>query len=109
MQMNNAVKIAEIKYPKSDNWNIVWVFDHRSCHTAMADDALNADQINVKPGGQQPKMRDTVWEGNVQKMNSALGVPKRMRLVLQERGIDTTGLKAEDMREILKSHEDFKN
>ncbi len=43
MQMNNAVKIADIKYPKSDNWIIIWVFDHSSCHTAMAEDALNAE------------------------------------------------------------------
>ena len=62
---SSAVKIAETQYPKNDNWSIVWVFDQSSCHTAMADDALNADQMNVKPGGQQPKMRDTVWEGNV--------------------------------------------
>ncbi len=54
MQMNNAVKIADIKYPKSDNWIIIWVFDHSSCHTAMAEDALNAERINVKPGGAQP-------------------------------------------------------
>ena len=66
---------------------------------------LNADRMNVKQGGQQPKLRDTSWKG---KMNFSLGVPKGMRLVLQERGIDTTGLKAEDMREILKGHEDFK-
>ena len=29
MQMNNAVKIAEIKYP-ADNWKILWIFDHSS-------------------------------------------------------------------------------
>ena len=40
----------------------------------MADDALNADRMNVKPGGAQPKMRDTVWGG---KMNFSLGSAKR--------------------------------
>ena len=35
MQMNNAVKIAEIKYPPADKWKIIWIFDHSSCHMAM--------------------------------------------------------------------------
>jgi len=40
-------------------------------------------------------------------MNYALGVPKGMRAVLEERGINTRGLKADDLREILCSHPDF--
>lgn len=59
LQMKNAVKIADIKYPKRDGWNVVWIFDHSSCHTAMAEDSLNADRMNVKPGGKHPLMRDT--------------------------------------------------
>ncbi len=54
-------------------------------------------------------MRDTVLKGKIQKMNFAVGVPKGMKLVLEERGIITTGLKAADMKQILKSHDDFKN
>ena len=30
---------------------------HSSCHAAMADDALDANKMNVNPGGKQRKMR----------------------------------------------------
>ena len=52
-QMEKAVRIAEIKYPKVEGWRHVWVFDHSSCHAAMADDALDVSKMNVKPGGIQ--------------------------------------------------------
>ena len=31
-QSKMAVKIAETKYPRCDNWRHVWIFDHNSCH-----------------------------------------------------------------------------
>ena len=46
-----AVRIAEIKYLKCDNQRHVWIFDHSSCHSAMADDALDVGKMNVNPGG----------------------------------------------------------
>ena len=85
-QIKQAVNMVEFKYPPVDGWRHVWVFNHSSCHAAMADDALDANKTNVNPGGKQRKMRDTVWNGRVQKMNFELGVPKGMRRVLQERG-----------------------
>lgn len=36
-------------------------------------------------------------------------IPKGMRQVLKERGVNTQGMKAEKMREVLGSHPDFKN
>ena len=59
-QIKQAVAIAEIKYPKEDGWRHIWVFDHSSCHAAMADDALEANKMNVNPGDKQRKMRDSV-------------------------------------------------
>ena len=50
-QIKRAVEIAEIKYPKTQGWRHVWVFDHSSCHAAMADDALDASKMNVNPDG----------------------------------------------------------
>ena len=47
-QMEEAVQIAEIKYPKVEGWHHVWVFDHSSCHAAMANDALDVSKMNVK-------------------------------------------------------------
>ena len=37
------------------------------------------------------------------------GRPKGMRIVLEERGVDTSRMKAPDMRLVLRSHADFKN
>lgn len=107
-QIKEAVKLVDFKYPKSEGWRIVWVFDHSSCHAAMADDSLDVAHMNVKPGGKQRIMRDGWWGGKPQKMNFATGVPKGMKVVLQERGVDTSKLNAEQMREELRSHPDFK-
>ena len=41
-------------------------------------------------------------------MVDACGISKGMKIVLEERGIDTTGMKAKDMMELLKSFPDFK-
>ena len=79
-----------------------------SGHTAYAEDSLNANRMNVNPGGSQPKMRDTTWPGSVQKMVDSKGTPKGMRQVLVERGVDTRGMKAGDMRKMLKDMHDFK-
>ena len=73
-QLEAAVKIAEIKYPKADGWKWVWIFDPSICHTAMAQDAHDVTKMNVGPGGKQSKMRDTVWAGEVQKMCYNLGI-----------------------------------
>ena len=57
--------------------------------------------MNVNPGGKQPKMRDTVWASEIQKMNYTIGVPKGLRVVLQERRICTDTLCRKDMRTII--------
>ena len=72
------------------------------------DNALNADRMNVGPGGKQPKMRDTVWDGGVQKLVDNCGTPRDMRAVLEKGGVDTTGMKAKEMRDALKHFPDFK-
>ena len=108
--MKVAIRIAEFKYPKREGWKRVWVFDHSSCHAAMADDSLDVSKMNVNPGGKQRVMHDDgFWDGKVQSMNYAIGIPKGMKIVLEERGINTKGMNADRMREILRSHPDFKN
>jgi len=108
-QIKEAIKIAEVKYPKEEGWKIVWIFDHSSCHEAMPDDALDVFKMNVNPGGKQRVTRDGFfWNGKPQKMNYSLGVPKGMRIVSEERGIDTCKMNADKMREVLGSHADFK-
>ena len=62
--------------------------------------------MNKGPGGKQPKMRDTVWNGQPQTMTLPDGRPKGAALVL---GYNTRGMKLEEMRAILADHDDFKN
>ena len=107
-QMKMAVKIAEVKYPKEDGWRHVWIFDHSSCHGANAEDSLDVSKMNVNPGGKQRVMRDGWWGGKPQRMTFANGVPKGLRAVLEERGVNTHGMNADQMREVLGSHPDFK-
>ena len=107
-QLEKAVIIAEVKYPKAEGWKYVWIFDHSSCHAAMSEDALDVNHMNVNPGGKQRVMRDGWWGGMPQAMNFALGVPKGLQRVLEERGVRTQGMVADKMREALGSHPDFK-
>ena len=74
-----------------------------------ANDALNADAMNVNPGGKQPVMRPTFYNGEVQEMNLPNGTPKGMKMVLEERGVCTQGMVARDMTARLKTYEDFKS
>ena len=104
--LKDAVKIAEYKYPPHKN-TLVFIFDQCSCHKAYAEDALNTNRMNVRPGGKQPCMRDTVWAGHVQKLVNDEGVPKGMKAILEEWGINTSRMKADDMRTVLFFHDDF--
>ena len=106
--VEDAARIAEFKYP-NDKYTVVWLFDHSSCHRAFSDDALNPKKMNVRPGGRQPRMRDTTWAGQPQRLVDVNGVPKGMKQVLQERGINSDQMRAEDMRVVLANHDDFRN
>lgn len=53
-------------------------------------------------------MRDTEWDGCVQRMTLDDGRQKGMRRVLEERGVDTTKMKAVEMREELRKFDDFR-
>jgi len=87
--------------------------------------------MNLKPGGEQPVMRDTIFDGKIQEMvfpndypdEKLCGKPKGMKVILQERGLWRSNLKAycknsnvsleENLtccaRHILASQVDFKN
>ena len=105
--IKNAVQIAEYNYPMESH-TIVWHFDQSSCHRAFAEDALNVRRMNVRPGGAQPRLRNTVWGRQVQSMVMEDGTPKGMKMVLEERGINTVRMNADDMRVVLSNHEDFR-
>ncbi len=65
------------------------------------DDALNADRMNVRDGGKQPFMKDTEWNGKLQRMVTDEGLQKGMKTVLEEREVDTRGMNASKMKEVL--------
>ena len=74
-----------------------------------AEDALNAEKMNVRQDGKQPLLRDTILDGKVQKMILDDGRAKGMKIVLEGRGVETKGMNADKMREALNTFEDFKN
>ena len=104
--MERATAIADIKFP-SDKYGTVWLFDQSSGYCAFKEDA-NVNRMNVNVGGAQPRMCNTMWDDRAQRMVLSDGRPKGLRLILQERGIDTDRMKAQDMRLVLRNHADFK-
>lgn len=101
-QVHKAITIFERKYPMAKG---IFIFDHAPSHKKRPEDALNPEYMNVKNGGKQPFMRDTVWNGSVQQMVTAEGKQKGMRTVLEERGVNTQGLNADKLRELLREYE----
>jgi hypothetical protein len=85
----------------------MFIFDNAPSHLKKPDDCLNPDKMNVSDGGKQPFLRNTVWNGAVQTMTLEDGRQKGMRHVLDERGVDTHRMKADQMREELRKFEDF--
>ena len=69
----------------------------------------SVENMNVRPGGKQPVMRNTVYNGIQQTMVLPDGRPKGLKIVLQERGIDIRGMNADKLREELSKFDDFKN
>ena len=106
IQVNKAIDIFNSKNPGKQ---ALFIFDNAPSHRKCSDESLNVKKMNVGPGGKQPVMKDTVFDGKVQKLVNDSGSPKGMKLVLQERGIDTLGMNALKMREVSGSHEDFQS
>ena len=66
MKQIDVSKNAKVKYPAQGGYKLVLICEHISCHTDMADDALDAENMNINPGGKQPVMHDTIWAGRPQ-------------------------------------------
>ncbi|CAG8653158.1 9157_t:CDS:1, partial [Paraglomus occultum] len=89
-----AIPIFETVFP---NCIALFAFDNSSNHAAYRSDALVASRMNLKPGGKQPKMRDTVFgpDNCHQSMVNEKNEPKGMKQVLIERGLWKDGLSAD--------------
>ncbi len=83
-QLAIAATTADIKCPRDKGFRVFFVFDHSSCHGTYAEE-LDASKMNLKPGGKQPRMHDTYWQGRLQRMVFPDGTPKN---ILSERGVD---------------------
>lgn len=105
-QVSQAISIFEKKYPGVIG---LFIFDNAPSHCKKPDDCLNPDKMNVSNGGKQPFMRDTMWNSSIQKMTLTDGTQKGMRCVLEERGVDTYRMKADQMRKELRKFEDFRS
>ena len=105
-QVDHAIDVFEKKFPEAQ---ALFLFDNALSHRKCSEDSLSAECMNVRPGGKQPMMRDTIFNGKIQKMVLPDGRPKGMKIILQERGVDTSGMNAEKMKEIMEEFEDFKN
>ena len=106
-QVKSACDIAEAKYDPSKH-TIAFIFDQSSCHKKFDENALIAKNILVKDGGPR-RVRDTVWAGRAQVMLNSDGSAKGLKTILAERGINTSRMKADDMRTVLSNHDDFVN
>jgi hypothetical protein len=104
--------IARVKYPEKKR---VFLYDHSSVHKTHGDDALNASRMNKSPGGKQPLMHDTVWNGVVQTMVFPLNHPtypgqaKGAAVVASERGFSVEKKLLDEIIEFLESCDDFRN
>src|SRR5256886_3126380 len=78
-----AIPIFETLFP---NCIGLFAFDNSSNHAAFRPNALVASKMNLKPGGKQLKMKDTVFGLNNQhqSMVNENGEPKGMKQVLIE-------------------------
>ena len=103
-QVKRAIMIFQRKFPGITG---IFLFDNAPSHKKFDDNALNASNMNVYPGGKQPALRDGLWEGNVQKMTLPDGTPKGMKMVLQECGVNVTGMNAAKIRERFNTYSDF--
>lgn len=115
LNVEAAAKIAEIKYP-AESYDLLWLFDNAPSHKKKADDALNVNNMNMKAGGQKPILRDTQFtdasgEVHHQQMfvlsKTGQKIPKGTKHVLEERGINTTGMDAKRQAEVLAAQPDF--
>ncbi|GBC07198.1 hypothetical protein RclHR1_00730047 [Rhizophagus clarus] len=64
--VNHTIPIFEATYHKAV---AVFAFDNSTSHGAFNSDALIANCMNVRSGGKQSKMRNTIFNGNIQYMN----------------------------------------
>ena len=88
--LETAVPIFEASFP---GYVGVFAFDNATNHCAYSGDALRVSNLNWKPGGKQPCLRDGYFNGQPQKMQFEDGTPKGVKQILAERGLLTPNMR----------------
>ncbi|CAB4416861.1 unnamed protein product [Rhizophagus irregularis] len=113
--VERAIPIFEARFP---GCQALFAFDNASSHATFSPDALIAKNMNLNPGGKQPKIRRTYFgDENIQQdmifpsdyhISNLRGQPKGLKQVLMERGLwPNEGLKLEEARKIMSQQPDF--
>ncbi|CAB5393748.1 unnamed protein product [Rhizophagus irregularis] len=98
--VNRAILIFEKTYSSAI---AVFAFDNSSSHRKYADNALNANHMNLNPSEKQAKLCNMIFNEQIQHMNFSDNYHdknlrkklKGMKIILEERGLwPLTGLKA---------------
>ena len=79
-QLEKAIDIFEYIHPGAVG---VFVFDCSSAHEALSEDALNVNNMNIKPGSKKARLHDTVIPNNNPApqhpgINDTCGIPQKM-------------------------------
>jgi len=100
VQVDKALDIFKEAHPGCEG---LFIFDQSSAHASLGPDALRAFDMNKSNGGKQRKQKNTVipmnnphaeFRGKPQKMTTEAGEAKGLKLVLEERGFNVTGMSA---------------
>jgi len=87
-QLAKVITIFESQHPNKTG---LFCFDQSSNHSAFAEDALLATNMNLNPGGKQHKLKDGWFMKDGQKIEQKMvnseGEAKGIKLVLIERGL----------------------
>ena len=87
--IQHAIPIFEVTHPNAIG---IFAFDNFTLYGTFTPDALVASYININPGEKQPKMRNTIFNRQVQSMNfpdncwdlTFWKKPKGLKQVLEE-------------------------
>ena len=110
---SKAIPMFEMMHP---NCVAFFLFDNSTSRGAFAEDALNANKMNLNPGGKQPSQRNGWFEHDgtrhEQEMTFPLGHPnagvaKGVKQVLIERHLWVSGMKLPDARTALGNQPEF--
>jgi len=114
--VDKAIRAFEELFP---DCQALLELDNSTNHNAYAHNALNVNQMCAGNGSSvKPILRDTVYKGKKQVMwimEDGKKVPKGIRQVLLERGVDVRGMTLtnkideKNLKKVLASHEDFLN